>query len=124
MFFALFYANGDLAFLGPGQVLVIDEGECHFSREVLLGEIVEELKSDSVDEHIRIKIFNSRGVTTRAFAEGGDQERSLAALFKSYRDKVKFKYPRVAKIFTNLMREYERYANHEDCVAQLEDLEF
>ena len=90
----------------------------------VLGEIVEELKSDSVDEHIQIKIFNSRGVTTRAFAEGGDQERSLAALFKSYRDKVKFKYPRVAKIFTNLMREYERYANHEDCVAQLEDLEF
>jgi hypothetical protein len=90
----------------------------------VLGEIVEELKSDSVDEHIQIKIFNSRGVTTRAFAEGGDQERSLAALFKSYRDKVKFKYPRVAKIFTNLMREYERYANYEDCVAQLEDLEF
>ena len=40
-FFALFYANGDLAFLGPGQVLVIDEGEGHLSREVLLGEIVE-----------------------------------------------------------------------------------
>ena len=38
----------------------------------VLGEIVEELKSDSVDEHIRIKIFNSRGVTTRAFAEGGN----------------------------------------------------
>ncbi|MBQ7946206.1 MAG: hypothetical protein IJ280_05785 [Bacteroidales bacterium] len=90
----------------------------------VLGEIVEELKSDSVDEHIRIKIFNSRGVTTRAFAEGGDQERSLVALFKSYRDKVKFKYPRLAKIFSNLMQEYEHYANHEDCVAQLEDLEY
>lgn len=90
----------------------------------VLGEIVEELKSDSVDEHIRIKIFNSRGVTTRAFAEGGNQERSLVALFKSYRDKVKFKYPRLAKIFSNLMQEYEHYANHEDCVAQLEDLEY
>ena len=92
--------------------------------QTILGEIVEELKSDSVDEHVRIKIFNSRGVTTRAFAEGGNQERSLAALFKSYRDKVKFKYPRLAKIFTNLMQEYEHYANHEDCVAQLEDLEY
>lgn len=90
----------------------------------VLGEIVEELKSDSVDEHIRIRIFNSRGVTTRAFAEGGDQERTLVALFKSYRDKVKFKYPRLAKIFTNLMREYEHYANHEDYIAQLEDLEY
>lgn len=92
--------------------------------QTILGEIVEELKSDSVDEHVRIKIFNSRGVTTRAFAEGGNQERSLVALFKSYRDKVKFKYPRLAKIFTNLMQEYEHYANHEDCVAQLKDLEY
>lgn len=92
--------------------------------QTILGEIVEELKSDSVDEHIRMRIFNSRGVTTRAFAEGGDQERSLVALFKSYRDKVKFTYPRLAKIFTKLMSEYERDANREDCVAQLEDLEY
>lgn len=92
--------------------------------QAILGEIVEELKSDSVDEHIRIRIFNSRGVTVRGFAEGGDQERSLVALFKSYQDKVKFKYPRLAKIFTKLMHKYERYANREDCVAQLEDLEY
>lgn len=92
--------------------------------QAILGEIVEELKSDSVDEHIRIRIFNSRGVTVRGFAEGGDQERSLAALFRSYRDKVKFTYPRLAKIFTKLMNEYERGANREDCVAQLEDLEY
>lgn len=92
--------------------------------QTILGEIVEELKSDSVDEHIRIRIFNSRGVTIRAFTEGGDQERSLVALFKSYRDKVKFTYPRLAKIFTKLMSEYERDANREDCVAQLEDLEY
>ncbi len=92
--------------------------------QTILGEIVEELKSDSVDEHIRIRIFNSRGVTIRAFTEGGEQERSLVALFKSYRDKVKFTYPRLAKIFTKLMSEYERDANREDCVAQLEDLEY
>lgn len=90
----------------------------------ILGELVEELKSDSVDDHIWMRIFNSRGVTTRAYAEGGNQERSLVALFKGYRDKVKFKYPRLAKIYTNLMHEYEYYANQEDCIAQLEDLEY
>lgn len=92
--------------------------------QAILGEIVEELKNDSVDEHIRIRIFNSRGITVRGFAEGGDQERSLVALFRRYRDKVKFTYPRLAKIFTKLMNEYERGANREDCVAQLEDLEY
>ena len=90
----------------------------------IFGEIVEGLKSDSVDEHIQMRIFNSRGVTTRAFAEGGDQERELVALFKIYRDKVKFKYPRLAKIFTKMMDRYEYYSNREDCVAQLEDLEY
>lgn len=92
--------------------------------QTILGEIVEDLNSDSVDEHIRTRIFNSRGVTVRAFTEGGDQERSLVALFKSYHDKVKFTYPRLAKIFTKLMHEYECYANQEDCVAQLDDLEY
>ena len=90
----------------------------------ILGEIVEELKSDSVDKHIRIKIFNSRGVTTRGFTEGGDQERALVELFKKYRDKVKFSYPRLAKIYSQLMQEYELDANREDCVAQLEDFEY
>ena len=51
-------------------------------------------------------------------------ERELVALFKIYRDKVKFKYPRLAKIFTKMMDRYEYYANREDCVAQLEDLEY
>lgn len=92
--------------------------------QAILGEIVEDLKSDLVDKHIRIRIFNSRGVIVRGFAEGGDQERSLAALFRSYRDRVKFTYPRLTTIFTNLMKDYERDANREDCVAQLEDLEY
>lgn len=90
----------------------------------ILGEVVEELKSNSVDEHIWMRIFSSRGVTIRAFAEGGDQERSLVTFFGSCRDKVKFKYPRLTKIFTELMNEYEHYANYEDCVAQLKDLEY
>ncbi len=92
--------------------------------QAILGEIVEELKSNSVDKHIMIRIFNSRGVTIHAFAEGGNQERSLAALFKSYRDKVKFKYPRLAKIFTKMTHKYERDANSEDCIAELKDLEY
>ena len=90
----------------------------------ILGEVVEKLKSNSVDEHIWMRIFNSRGVTIRASAEGGDQERSLVTFFGSCSDKVKFKYPRLTKIFTELMNEYEHYANHEDCVAQLKDLEY
>ena len=90
----------------------------------ILGEIVEELKSDTVDEHIRIRIFNSRGVTVRSYAEGGNQERSLVALFKSYRDKVKFTFPRLAKIFSKLMHEYEYDAKNEDHIAQLEDMEY
>lgn len=90
----------------------------------ILGEVLEELKRDSVDEYVRRQIYNSGGVTIRAFAEGGDQERLLVALFRSYRDKVKFTYPRLTKIFTELIREYEREANCEDCVAQLEDLAY
>lgn len=89
----------------------------------VLCEIVEQLKSDSVDNSIRQKIRNSRGVTTRFVTEGGEQERELVNLFKTYRDKVKFKSPRMTKILSELIRDYECDANREDIEATLTDLE-
>ena len=93
----------------------------HYPQDALC-ELVEKISSDVVDRHIQCKIFNSRGVTTRAYNEGGDQERALIAKYKEYKDKVKFKSPRMGKIFDNLIKDYESQARHADIVAELEDL--
>ena len=48
-----------------------------------LCELVETLNSDIVDQHIGLRIYNSRGMTSRAYNEGGRQERSIVSIFES-----------------------------------------
>ena len=88
-----------------------------------LCEIVEELNNDNVDQAIRIRIFNSRGVTTRAYNEGGDQERTIASKFEKYKEKTKILYPRMTEIFNNLIKRYNEEAGRIDDEALLLDLE-
>lgn len=89
-----------------------------------LCELVERLNSDIVDQHIRIRIFNSRGLTSRTYNEGGDQERNIALKLKDYREKTKLSYPRMTKIFDDLITEYQRQAKYEDDEASIMDLDY
>lgn len=88
-----------------------------------LCELVDDLGSDVVDQHIRLRIYNSRGITSRAYDAGGDQERTIVSRFEKYREKTKLLYPRMTKIFDNLINEYKRMAGHEDEEAIIADLE-
>ncbi len=88
-----------------------------------LCELVESLNSDIVDQSIRTRIYNSRGVTVRAYNEGGNQERSIVSRFEEYREKTKLQYPRITKIFDDLINGYKRIAGAEDEEAIIADLE-
>lgn len=88
-----------------------------------LCEIVEELNKDNVDQAIRIRIFNSRGVSTRAYNEGGDQERAIVSKFEKYKEKTKILYPRMTEIFNKLINEYRHDANRIDDEALISDIE-
>ncbi len=89
-----------------------------------LCEIVENLNNDIVDECIGRRIYNSRGVTSRACNEGGEQERSIVSRFEKYKEKTKLLYPRMAKIFDGLIKEYKKEASYNDEEAFITDLEF
>ena len=89
-----------------------------------LCELVETLNSDIVDQHIVLRIYNSRGMTSRAYNEGGRQERSIVSRFEKYREKTKLRYPRMTKIFNDLIIKYKRMADNEDDEAIIADLEY
>lgn len=89
-----------------------------------LCEIVENLNNDTVDQHIGLRIYNSRGITSRAYNEGGEQERSIVSRFKKYREKTKLLYPRMTKIFDDLIKGYENEAAKNDEEALIADLEY
>ncbi len=89
-----------------------------------LCEIVEELNNDIIDQHIRMRIYNSRGFTSRAYNEGGTQERSIISKFESYKEKTKLLYPRITEIFNQLIQEYKSEAGMIDDEAIIADLDY
>lgn len=88
-----------------------------------LSDMIEQLSDKTVDESYRIQMFNKRGVTTRSINAGGDIERRLIERYQRYANKTRFSYPRITKIFNELIIEYQRIAQKEDNEAKLIDLE-
>ena len=89
-----------------------------------LCELVEKLGNDVVDQHIRSRIYNSRGITRRAYNEGGNQERSIVSKFEKYREKTKLLYPRMTKIFDDLIKCYKNEAVNIDNESEIMDLQY
>ena len=89
-----------------------------------LCEILENLNNDKVDDSLRTRIYNSRGVSVRACNEGGEQERSIVSRFEAYKEKTKLLYTRMTRIFDCLINDYKREAGEIDNEALITDLEY
>lgn len=89
-----------------------------------LCEILEDLNNDKVDDSLRTRIYNSRGVSVRACNEGGGQERSIVSRFEAYKEKTKLLYTRMRRIFDCLINDYKREAGEIDNEALITDLDY
>ncbi len=89
-----------------------------------LCELVENLNNDIVDQSISSRIYNSRGVSIRAFNSGGDQERSIVSKLEGYKEKTRLLYPRMTEIFNHLIRMYKHDAGRMDNEAIIAELEY
>jgi len=83
-------------------------------------DLIDELESEHIDTGICVGVFNRRGVTSRAPADGGDQERDLAARYRAYANAVRDEWPRTAQVLTRIAEDYERQAHREDLSADLQ----
>jgi hypothetical protein len=64
-------------------------------------------------------LFNKRGMVSKSFAEGGGQERELAALYHGQAQALHQSHPLLAAALDRLGRDYEAYARGEDIEAKL-----
>ena len=86
-----------------------------------LCELVERLGSNKVDLHIRIRL-NSRGL--HFCGGGGNQERAMVSELEKYKEKTKLLYPRMTRIFEDLINENRRMAVQMDNESRIDDLEY
>jgi hypothetical protein len=80
-------------------------------------ELIEDLASTNLESGLGVGVLNSRGFTTRGVYDGGDQEWSLAAKYRSWGQAVINGWPRTGRILMQLADDYERQARREDLEA-------
>ena len=116
------YARKDIGDQIIGQILsscpVGDDGvwPCEPVRRIL-----EDVKSEHIVVGMSIGVRNARGVTTRSFGDGGEQERDLAAKYRDWSRKLSFEYPYVAKkLLEEIAHQYDYDAQHWDTTEEIE----
>jgi hypothetical protein len=84
-----------------------------------LSGLLDQADCDEMREGFGEGLRNNRGMTTRAYAEGGAQERLLATHFRERAQAVSDRFPLLAELFRSLARRYESDARREDNSANL-----
>lgn len=79
---------------------------------------IERIASPELEDGFRTEIMNMRGTTTRAFDAGGEQERALAARYRSQADAIRDGWPRTAAALASVAESYEWQARRMDEEAE------
>jgi len=88
-----------------------------------LRDLIEDLRSDKIENGIINGISGSRGVTCRSLFEGGAQEKTIAECYLNYASALSDKWPRTARLMKKIADNYKSVARWEDRQAELyEDL--
>jgi hypothetical protein len=84
-------------------------------------QIIEDLKSEELEDGFYVASRNSRGVTIRRPTDGGGQERDLAAEYRAFAKSVSAAQVRTRALLNKLAESYEREADGEDQSAEQRD---
>ncbi len=79
---------------------------------------IQRVASGDLEDGFGTEIVNQRGVTSRGLLDGGAQERTLAASWRSKADLVRDGWPRVAAVLDRAARSYEQEAQMFDAEAE------
>jgi hypothetical protein len=81
---------------------------------IAVREVLEQSEGGKMFEGFGTGIFNKRGIVSRDFAEGGEQERALVATYRSYAVASDIEWPRVAAALRSVAELYRNEARRED----------
>lgn len=84
----------------------------------VLRELLERWRSEQLEYGIEIETFNSRGVTSRALFEGGQQERGLSEKWRANAATIGSRWPRAKALCLRIAEMWMRQADAEDLDAR------
>ena len=81
-------------------------------------EVMERIGSPNASRGFQNGIYNARGGHWRGMEEGGDQEREIAASWRSRAEKLAFDYPFFSGVLEVIATQYEQEATENDLEVQ------
>lgn len=84
-------------------------------------EMIELVRSRTMERGFEIGVYNRRGVTVRMPHDGGEQERALAERYRGDASELRFDWPRTAACLERIAETYELDANREDISTEQRD---
>jgi transcriptional regulator with XRE-family HTH domain len=85
----------------------------------VIRDLLEEIRSEDIEQAMILGIYNARGVTWRGVLDGGDQERRLAEQYRSQAQTMQVQWPRTASMLRKLAQMYEEEARLHDRESDL-----
>ena len=82
-------------------------------------EVMERIGSFDLRRGFENGVYNARGAVWRGMEEGGDQERELAASWRSKAEKLAYDYPFVSTALEGIAKLYDGDAGERDTEAQV-----
>lgn len=81
--------------------------------------LLDQQDAEDIRDGFAVGVYNGRGVTSRAYDEGGEQERALSTRYRTISESLCASHPHAAAMFENIAKSYERDARRNDDEAQL-----
>lgn len=88
---------------------------------VAVRDLIEEVRSQDLEQGIITEVYNSRGVQFRDLKTGGDAERTLANRYSHYASKLGARWPRARRVVEQIAEQWERDARREDHVSEIRE---
>ena len=82
-------------------------------------ELLEDLRSEDVEQGMILGIYNARGATWRSLSDGGNQERRLVEQCRIQAQTIHAQWHRTASMLRKLAQAYEEEAHMHDREAEL-----
>lgn len=82
-------------------------------------DFLENVATESLMSGLSCGVYNKRGASSRAYYEGGNQERGLALQYRAHAEALEASHPRLAAAVLNIARSYDRDGLFEDLEAKL-----
>lgn len=81
-------------------------------------EVLERVQSPWIERGMETEMFNSMGVTSRGVLDGGEQERSRAAIYREQAERFHDRWPRAAAVLHDAAERFESAARRYDDEAE------